>query len=138
MNIADKFIKLGDSKCALVVGAETLSRITNWDDRNTCVLFADGAGAAVLQATDSDKGILSAHLHSDGKFIDVLSSSHPSSKYKDIISEDNREVWVLKVKLLKFRGCIKVIKDPKMMFKMKKKETLVQFQTYLRTIHLSL
>ena len=48
MNIADKFIRSGDSSCALVVGADTLSRITDWTDRNTCVLFADGAGAAIL------------------------------------------------------------------------------------------
>ena len=61
LNIADKFIKTGESKCALVVGAETLSRITNWDDRNTCVLFADGAGAAILKPTD-DKGIIFSEL----------------------------------------------------------------------------
>ena len=65
MNIADKFIKSGDSKCALVVGAETLSRITNWDDRNTCVLFADGAGAAILKPSD-DTGIIFSELGANG------------------------------------------------------------------------
>jgi 3-oxoacyl-[acyl-carrier-protein] synthase-3 len=69
--IADKFIKAGEARCALVVGAETLSRITNWSDRSTAVIFADGAGAVVLQP-DSKPGILSTHLHADGAFKDML------------------------------------------------------------------
>lgn len=71
LSIADKFIRAGESKCALVVGAETLSRVTNWEDRNTCVLFADGAGAVVLQASD-EPGILSTHLGADGQYKDLL------------------------------------------------------------------
>ncbi|MFA9462096.1 beta-ketoacyl-ACP synthase III [Thiohalorhabdus methylotrophus] len=64
---ADKFLRSGSARCALVVGAETLSRIVNWEDRGTCVLFGDGAGAVVLEADDSDQqGILSTHLHADG------------------------------------------------------------------------
>lgn len=62
---ADKFIRSGSSKCALVVGAEIFSRIMNWQDRGTCVLFGDGAGAVVLKASDSP-GVLSTHLHTDG------------------------------------------------------------------------
>jgi 3-oxoacyl-[acyl-carrier-protein] synthase III len=62
---ADKFIRSGSSKCALVVGAEVFSRIMNWQDRGTCVLFGDGAGAVVLKASTSP-GILSTHLHTDG------------------------------------------------------------------------
>ena len=69
--IADKFVKAGEARCALVVGAETLSRITNWSDRSTAVIFADGAGAVVLQP-DSKPGILSTHLHADGAFKDML------------------------------------------------------------------
>jgi len=62
---ADKFIRAGAAKTALVVGAETLTRMLDWSDRNTCVLFGDGAGAVVLKA-DAETGILSTHLHSDG------------------------------------------------------------------------
>jgi 3-oxoacyl-[acyl-carrier-protein] synthase-3 len=62
---ADKFIRAGTAKTALVVGAETLTRMLDWSDRNTCVLFGDGAGAVVLKA-DAETGILSTHLHSDG------------------------------------------------------------------------
>ncbi|HET9863837.1 MAG TPA: beta-ketoacyl-ACP synthase III [Steroidobacteraceae bacterium] len=71
LSIADKFIKSGESRCALVVGAETLSRITNWSDRNTAVLFGDGAGAVVLKPS-SEAGIVSTHLHSDGTYKDLL------------------------------------------------------------------
>jgi len=71
LGVADQFFKSGTSKCALVVGAETLSRITDWKDRNTCVLFGDGAGAVVLQA-DEETGILSSHLHADGSYENLL------------------------------------------------------------------
>jgi 3-oxoacyl-[acyl-carrier-protein] synthase-3 len=75
--IADNFIRLGQSKRALVIGAETFSRILDWEDRNTCVLFGDGAGAVVLEASDgkgdnSDQGILTTHLYSDGRYYDKL------------------------------------------------------------------
>lgn len=69
--IADKFIRAGTSQRALVVGAETLSRILNWQDRGTCVLFGDGAGALVLGAAE-EPGILSTHLHADGAYKDLL------------------------------------------------------------------
>lgn len=65
LGVADKFIRTGSARTALVVGAETLTRLLDWDDRNTCVLFGDGAGAVVLRA-DSEPGILSTHLHADG------------------------------------------------------------------------
>jgi 3-oxoacyl-[acyl-carrier-protein] synthase-3 len=71
LSVADKFIKAGEARHALVVGAETMSRITNWTDRGTAVLFADGAGAVVLKAT-AEAGILSTHLHADGTFKDLL------------------------------------------------------------------
>ena len=69
--VADKFIRTGDARCALVVGAETLSRIVDWSDRSTCVLFGDGAGAVVLQAAE-EPGILSTHLHADGDYAELL------------------------------------------------------------------
>lgn len=65
LGVADKFIRSGSVRTALVVGAETLTRLLDWDDRNTCVLFGDGAGAVVLRA-DSEAGVLSTHLHADG------------------------------------------------------------------------
>ena len=71
LGVADKFIRSGAAKTALVVGAETLSRIIDWEDRGTCVLFGDGAGAVVLKA-DEQAGILSTHLHADGGYEHLL------------------------------------------------------------------
>ncbi|EMR12925.1 3-oxoacyl-(acyl carrier protein) synthase III [Methylophaga lonarensis MPL] len=71
LTVADKFIKSGSVRNALVIGAETLSRIVDWTDRNTCVLFGDGAGAVVLSASDS-AGILSTHIHCDGSYNQLL------------------------------------------------------------------
>jgi 3-oxoacyl-[acyl-carrier-protein] synthase III len=71
LSIADKYVRCGESKRALVVGAETLSRITDWSDRSTAVLFADGAGAVVLEAAAAP-GVLSTHLHADGYYKDML------------------------------------------------------------------
>ena len=72
LTVADKFIKSGSAKNALIIGAESLSRIVDWNDRNTCILFGDGAGAVVLQASE-ETGILSTHIHSDGKYNALLS-----------------------------------------------------------------
>jgi 3-oxoacyl-[acyl-carrier-protein] synthase-3 len=76
MAVADNFLKLGQAKRALVIGAETFSRILDWTDRGTCVLFGDGAGAVVLEAKSeaeaAGRGIISTHLHSDGRFQDIL------------------------------------------------------------------
>ncbi len=69
--VAEKFIKTGTSKKALVVGAEVFSRILNWQDRTTCVLFGDGAGAVILEASE-ETGILSTHIHADGKYENLL------------------------------------------------------------------
>lgn len=69
--VADKFIRTGAARCALVVGSEVLSRILDWNDRNTCVLFGDGAGAVVLQAA-SEPGIMVAKLHADGNYKELL------------------------------------------------------------------
>ncbi|MEW6729137.1 MAG: beta-ketoacyl-ACP synthase III [Pseudomonadota bacterium] len=71
LGVADKFIRAGGTKRALVVGAETLSRIVDWTDRTTCVLFGDGAGAVVLEASE-EAGILSTHLHADGRYDSLL------------------------------------------------------------------
>ncbi|MGB3392289.1 MAG: beta-ketoacyl-ACP synthase III [Stenotrophomonas sp.] len=71
LSTADKFIRSGDCRHVLVIGAETLTRIVDWNDRTTCVLFGDGAGAVVLKA-DEETGILSTHLHADGSKKELL------------------------------------------------------------------
>ncbi len=86
---ADKFIRCGEVKTALVIGAETFSRILDWSDRDTCVLFGDGAGAVVLKAatgegTNADTGILSTHLHADGRFRDLLYVDGGPSRTKTV------------------------------------------------------
>jgi 3-oxoacyl-[acyl-carrier-protein] synthase III len=77
LGMADALMRTGQSRCALVIGAEVFSRIVDWTDRGTCVLFGDGAGAVVLTAeeeggTGADRGILSTHLHSDGRYGEIL------------------------------------------------------------------
>jgi len=71
LSVAEKFVMTGAARCALVIGAETFSRIIDWTDRDTCVLFGDGAGAVVLEASDAP-GILSSHLHADGAYENLL------------------------------------------------------------------
>lgn len=68
---ADKFVRAGESKCALVIGAEVITKLVDWDDRSTCVLFGDGAGAVILQPSD-EPGIISCHLGADGQYKDLL------------------------------------------------------------------
>ena len=87
LGVADKFIKTGSAKCALVVGAETLSRALDWTDRSTCVLFGDGAGAVVLEASD-EPGILSTHLHADGAYADLLTVPGGVGQGYDSLTDD--------------------------------------------------
>jgi 3-oxoacyl-[acyl-carrier-protein] synthase-3 len=82
LSIADKYIRAGEARCALVVGAETLSRMTDWNDRQTCVLFGDGAGAVVL-TPDTETGIVSTHIHADGAYKDLLFVPSGVSKKAD-------------------------------------------------------
>ncbi|WP_120007521.1 beta-ketoacyl-ACP synthase III [Teichococcus vastitatis] len=76
LSVADAMIRAGQARCMLVVGSEVFSRILDWSDRGTCVLFGDGAGAVVLRAADAaeagDRGVLSCHLHADGRHADIL------------------------------------------------------------------
>ncbi len=76
LSIADQYIKSGAAQKILVVGSELCSRITDWTDRSTCILFGDGAGAVLLEATDTP-GILSTHIHSDGEYEDMLYCPNP-------------------------------------------------------------
>jgi 3-oxoacyl-[acyl-carrier-protein] synthase-3 len=72
LSVVDKFVKTGAVKKALVIGAEVLTRIVDWTDRNSCVLFGDGAGAVVIEAEAGENGILSTHIHSDGSYWELL------------------------------------------------------------------
>ena len=103
MNMAAQAIRSGSIKTALVVGSETLSRFINWKDRNTCILFGDGAGAFVLQASERPGGVLSAVMHSDGSGGDSLSIPGGGSRYpateatihegKHYVHMDGKEVF---------------------------------------------
>lgn len=72
LSIADSFIKTGTFKKILLVGVETLSKFLDWNDRSTCILFGDGAGAAIIEPTDSDSGVLSTHLYADGSLWELI------------------------------------------------------------------
>src|SRR5512141_80322 len=103
MNMAAQAIRSGSIKTALVVGSETLSRFIDWKDRGTCILFGDGAGAFVLQASEKPGGVLSAVMHSDGSGGDSLSLPAGGSRYpateatvhegKHYVQMDGKEVF---------------------------------------------
>jgi 3-oxoacyl-[acyl-carrier-protein] synthase-3 len=106
LDIGDKFIRAGSARCALIVGGETLSRMTDWSDRGTCVLFGDGAGAVVLKAADQP-GIISTHLHADGQYADLLYfpsgvSKKPADFHarRDFIQMKGSEVFKVAVRKL--------------------------------------
>jgi len=88
LDIANRMIVTGGATTALVIGSETLSRIVNWEDRGTAVLFGDGAGAVVLQASDTP-GIISTHVHADGAFENLLEVPHGISKGYDQVQAGN-------------------------------------------------
>ncbi|MEM6810597.1 MAG: beta-ketoacyl-ACP synthase III [Pseudomonadota bacterium] len=106
LSLADQYMRNGQAKCALVIGAETLSRITDWTDRNTCVLFGDGAGAVVLKADDKP-GIVSTHLGADGRYRHLLKmEAGPSKHLNDVVKGEasiqmaGNEVFKVAVKTL--------------------------------------
>ena len=111
LSIADRYVSTGVAKKALVLGAETLTRIVDWQDRNTCILFGDGAGAMVLEATDDPKrGVQSIHLHTDGSQWGILHQPGPGSrnpltpelleKRKNYLFMNGREVFKFAVRAL--------------------------------------
>ncbi len=106
LSIADKFVRCGESKRALVVGSETLTRITDFTDRTTAILFADGAGAVVLAASD-EPGLISTHLHADGHYQDLLYCTggvskgyEPGTGNQAFIRMAGREVFKVAVTML--------------------------------------
>jgi 3-oxoacyl-[acyl-carrier-protein] synthase-3 len=88
LGIADKFVRAGDVKRALVVGADTHSRLLDWSDRQTCILFGDGGGAAVIEASD-EPGIYSTHLHADGSYEHLLYVEGGVPRGAGVIAEGN-------------------------------------------------
>ena len=88
LDIANRFIRTGGAKCALIIGSETYSRILDWSDRTTCVLFGDGAGAAILRASE-EPGVISTHIHADGSFEDLLEVPAGISKGYDQVREES-------------------------------------------------
>ena len=105
LSIADKYVRAGEARRALVIGAETLSRITDWSDRATAVLFADGAGAVLLEAAD-EPGVLSTHLHADGSYKDLLycgggiAAAADPAKARRAITMTGSEVFKIAVTML--------------------------------------
>lgn len=103
LDIANQYIKSGAAKTVLVVGTEICSRIVDWTDRGTCILFGDGAGAVLLQASD-EMGVLSTHIHSDGRFEDLLNCPNPQALGKEgavgYISMKGNEVFKVAVNTL--------------------------------------
>lgn len=99
LGAADSLIQTGNSRCALVVGSEVMSRIVDWNDRATCVLFGDGAGAVVLQLAD-EPGIYSTHLHADGRYDELLNVSSANGEGKEFIKMKGNEVFRMAVKTL--------------------------------------
>ena len=99
MSIADQYIKSGAAKTVLVVGAEVCSRLVDWTDRTTCILFGDGAGAVLLSASEQ-AGILSTHIHSDGESADLLSCAQHKPEQTGYIAMRGNEVFKVAVNTL--------------------------------------
>ena len=106
LSIADKYVRCGEAKRALVIGAETLSRITDWNDRATAVLFADGAGAVVLEPS-AEPGVLSTHLHADGAYKDLLYCAAGVSRgFTDKLAIEMSGNEVFKVAVMKLGAAV--------------------------------
>jgi 3-oxoacyl-[acyl-carrier-protein] synthase-3 len=103
LSIADQYIRAGTMRRVLVVGSELNSRFIDWTDRTTCILFGDGAGAVVLEASDTP-GILSTHIHSDGQYQDLLYVPNPmgaaGEAYRGYLKMEGNEVFKVAVKTL--------------------------------------
>ncbi|MFA7534048.1 MAG: beta-ketoacyl-ACP synthase III, partial [Tissierellaceae bacterium] len=141
LDIGQRFISTGAYKKVLVIGAETLSKITDWEDRNTCVLFGDGAGACLLEETEEGLGILSSELGSKGQDGEVLiqpggGSRHPASEDTianklHYIKMDGREVFKFAVRVME-KATINVIEKANL--KLEELDFLVPHQANIRII----
>lgn len=106
LTVADSLIKSEKAKNILVVGAETMSRLVDWKDRNTCVLFGDGAGAVILQATDENRGIISSNIHSDGKFANLLQTNGGVSSNQSVGFIEMKGHEIFKLAVSKMSQCV--------------------------------
>ncbi len=112
MSVADNAIATGNCQNALVVGAERLSSVTNWEDRSTCVLLGDGAGAVILTANAVNDGILSTHLQSDGSFWNLLYSTDGTAKIPEILNTIEGKPFYLKMEGNRlFRKAVECLSD---------------------------
>ena len=98
LHVADGFIKAGLHKRILLVGTEVLSKFTDWKDRNTCVLFGDGAGAVIVETTEEDKGIMSTHINSDGTMWELLYLPGGGSRYPSSPESIQNRLHYIKMK----------------------------------------
>ncbi len=110
--VADSFVRSGMHKRVLIVGAEVLSKITDWEDRTTCVLFGDGAGAAIVEPTEEERGIISMHINSDGGMWDLLHIPGGGSRYP--VSKDSLDKRLHYIKMKgneTFKVAVRTLED---------------------------
>jgi 3-oxoacyl-[acyl-carrier-protein] synthase-3 len=96
--IADSFVRTGAHRRILVVGTEVLSKVTDWEDRTTCVIFGDGAGAVIVEATDEDRGILSMHINSDGRMWELIHLPGGGSRNPASVNTIEKRLHYIKMK----------------------------------------
>ncbi len=106
LTTADKFVKSGEARCALVIGAECITKLVDWTDRNTCVLFGDGAGAVILEPAD-EPGILACHLGADGQYRDLL--YYPVGPSKNLAKAGTDEAAIMMTGNEVFKVAVKTL-----------------------------
>ena len=106
LTTADKFIRAGDAKCALVIGAECITKLMDWSDRNTCVLFGDGAGAVIVKPSE-EPGLISCHLGADGQYKDLL--YYPVGASKDLAKAGTDEAAIMMTGNEVFKVAVKTL-----------------------------
>jgi 3-oxoacyl-[acyl-carrier-protein] synthase-3 len=106
LTTADKFIKAGEAKCALVIGAECITKLVDWTDRNTCVLFGDGAGAVIVKPSE-EPGIIATHLGADGQYKDLL--YYPVGVSKDLHKAGTDEAAIMMTGNEVFKVAVKTL-----------------------------
>ena len=111
LDLADKYIRADNSMKVLVIGAETLSGRLNWQDRNTCILFGDGAGAAVFGHSESDRGIIGSNLRSDGSLWDLLFMHAPESLNPDLLVAENKGAYIQMAGREVFKHAVRAMED---------------------------
>ncbi len=106
LTTADKFIRAGDAKCALVLGAECITKLMDWSDRNTCVLFGDGAGAVIVKPSE-EPGLISCHLGADGQYKDLL--YYPVGPSRDLAKAGTDEASIMMTGNEVFKVAVKTL-----------------------------